>query len=170
MKKIMLATLVALMSSQSFAATLTSQGSATTTMTLNAPAGWSITKGVEGEGTLGAGNKYTSDSILNQVPTLIIKNETTTAGTYYIRGAGNSNPDDGRGTILFVKRDDTSKKFWSEDFYNGFTYEQDGNVWKSDSPLAAGGEKTISLAGPGTETTIEPGIYDVSVELLTEIP
>lgn len=37
MKKIMLTTLLALMSSQSFAA-LTSHGSATTSMTLNAPA------------------------------------------------------------------------------------------------------------------------------------
>ncbi|CAI1507252.1 hypothetical protein [Serratia ficaria] len=169
MKKIMLATLVALMSSQSFAATLTSQGSATTTMTLNAPAGWTITKGAVGEGTLGAGNKFTNVSILNQVPTLIIKNETATAGNYYLRGQGDSKADNGK--IKFVKSGDTSKKFSVASFANssGTTWVAADEVYKSNSPLAAGGEKTISLSAYDGET-IEPGTYNASVELLTETP
>ncbi|CAI1507209.1 hypothetical protein [Serratia ficaria] len=169
MKKIMLATLVALMSSQSFAATLTSQGTATTTMTLTAPAGWTITKGAVGEGTLGAGNKFTNDSILNQVPTLIIKNETATAGNYYLRGQGDSKAND--GSVMFVKRGDTSKTFWAVDFakHSGTTWVAADEAYKSKSPLAANGEATITLTALDG-TTIEPGTYDVSVELLTETP
>ncbi|CAI1507129.1 hypothetical protein [Serratia ficaria] len=168
MKKIMLATLVALMSSQSFAADLTSQGNATTTMTLTAPAGWTITKGAVGEGTLLAGNKF-NDSILNQVPTLIIKNGTATAGTYYLRGQGDSKATG--GGIHFVKNGDTSKWFYVANFSNstGTTWNESDDAYKSNEPLAASGEKTLSLTAIN-DAVIEPGTYNISLELLTETP
>ena len=171
MKKIMLTTLLALMSSQSFAANLTTQGNATTTMTLHAPAAWSITKGVEGEGTLGEGNKYTNDAILNQSPTLIIKNNSATAGTYYLRGQGSSLADD--GTIMYVQREDSTKKFAVStrhfETHSGTAWDAADNAFKSNSPLAANSEKSIVLV-PADGSTINPGTYDVSVELLTETP
>ena len=169
MKKIMLTTLLALMSSQSFAVNLTTQGNATTTMTLHAPAAWSITKGVEGEGTLGEGNIFEGNDSLNHIPTLIIKNNTATAGKYYLRGNGDSKGEN--GTILYVKRGDKSQTFEVINMRSESDTDWDSTdeVYKSQHPLPAGGTKTILLT-TYPEIEVEPGVYDVSLELLTETP
>ncbi|QJT83559.1 hypothetical protein [Kosakonia sp. MUSA4] len=168
MKKIMLTTLLALMSSQSFAA-LTSHGSATTSMTLNAPAIWSITKGVDADGTLGAGNTYTDDSILNHAATIIIKNDSTAAGTYYIRGQGDSLETD--GTIVWVNASDSTQKHVVSNLTTTLdsTWSAADSAFKSNNPLAAGDEKTFSFYGQAGDT-FEPGTYNLSMELLTETP
>jgi hypothetical protein len=168
MKKIMLTTVLALMSSQSFAA-LTSHGSATTTMTLNAPAAWTITKGMDSEGTLGPGNVYTGDDILNHPASIIIKNETTTAGTYYIRGQGDSLQSD--GTAAWVNANDSTQTHAVPNLPKRLdaTWSTADNAFKSNATVAAGAEKTFTFYGEDNDV-FEPGVYNLSLELLTETP
>lgn len=168
MKKLMLATVLALMSSQSFAA-LTSHGSATTTMTLNAPSAWSITKGMDAEGTLGTGNIYTGQSIMDHAATIIIKNDSTTAGTYYIRAQGDSLQSD--GTAAWVNISDTTQKHNVANLETQLdsTWSATDTAFKSNNPLAAGDEKTFNFYGEDGDV-FEPGVYNLSLELLTEAP
>ncbi|APG20789.1 hypothetical protein Y71_26170 [Kosakonia radicincitans DSM 16656] len=168
MKKVMLTTLLTLMSNQSFAA-LTSHGSATTSMTLNAPTSWSITKGMDAEGTLGAGNIYTGDSIMDHAATIIIKNGSTTAGTYYIRGQGDSRGSN--GDIVWVSTSNSAEKHLVPNLGVNLdsTWSAADDAYKSNNPLAAGAEQTFSFYGQDGDV-FEPGVYTLSLELLTETP
>lgn len=168
MKKVMLTTLLAVLSSPVFAA-LTSHGSATTSMTLNAPASWSITKGMDAEGTLGAGNIYTGDSILGNAATIIIKNNSTTAGNYYIRGQGDSRGSS--GVIVWVNANDSTQQHLVPNLAAKLdsNWSAADDAFKSNSPLAAGAEKTFSFYGQDGDV-FEPGVYTLSIELLTETP
>ena len=163
MKKIIIPVLLALASSQSFAASMNSQGSATTSLTVRANTGWSITKGEEGMLTLVDGKVHDLDN----VPTMIIRNDSLTAANYELRGQGASKGDD--GTVFFVKRGDNTKKFATANFaaHSDTVWSEEDALYKSKEPLQSGAEKTIELI-PYQETTVEPGVYDVSVELLTE--
>lgn len=162
-KKILIPALLTVVSGHAFASELTSQGSATTSLTLRATTGWSITKGDEGMATLVDGTVHELDS----VPTLIIRNDSPTAANYELRGQGESKGDD--GTVMFVKRNDNSKKISAAYFAvsSGTTWSEEEALYKSTSPLESGAEKIITLK-PYEGVKAEPGVYDVSVELLTE--
>ena len=168
MKKTTLITLLALMSCQSFAA-LTSHGSATTSMTLNAPAVWSIAKGVDSEGTLAAGNVYTDDSIMNHAATIYVRNGSSTAGTFYIRGQGDSLGTGGE--ILWVNASDNTDKHSIPNIGNKLSsvWSATDNAYKSNSPLDAGDEITFDFYGNDGDV-FKPGVYNVSLELFTETP
>ncbi|OON38612.1 hypothetical protein BTJ39_17280 [Izhakiella australiensis] len=168
MNKLILATVLATISAQSMAA-LTSHGTATTSIVLNAGADWSIRKGVDAEGTLGSGNVYTNDDILNHKPTIIIKNGTATAGTYYIRGAGASLASD--GTIRWYNDADNSKvaRFPAPGTALGGTWNGEESAYKSNAELAAGAEKTFELTMLDG-AVVEPGTWNMTLELFTKTP
>ncbi len=168
MKKTMLTTFLALISCQSFAA-LTSQGSATTTMTLNAPAVWSIAKGMDSEGTLAAGNVYTGDSIMNHAATIYVRNGSATAGTYYIRGQGDSQGSSGE--ILWVNASDNTDKHIIPNVATKLesTWNLTENAYQGNTPLGPGEEITFNFYGNDGDV-FKPGVYTVSLELFTETP
>ena len=169
MKKLMLATVLAAISSQSFAA-LTSHGTATTSITFKPAAEWSIRTGATAEGTVNMAGVLDNDSA--HLPTLIVRNGTATDANYYLKGSGESLPhSSGSKAPLFVHETDKTQTFPINSFSTdtSTTWSVADEAYKSKEKLAAGAEKTLAFDFlRGTEGIA--GKYNVTLELLTETP